>query len=252
MIVCAYVACVDVVVACAPRIWDLGQAVDVGLRTVATLLLKTPRAASDPFVMAQVGAASTLFKHRAHTVSQRFSPTFDPKLHGTSTIKLAVVVLYACVLDQVSGAEALFFAGGDQSNYVGRIAGKPLEALVRGKAAHVTIGGTSAGLAIQVHIVVPRSRDERRPGVVDLLWTLDCVRVVCAESQDRKPFLIPYPALPFFPPSAGQLDLCRVPRLRHQRPRHGQPVRATQPNIHTHTHARTILTHALYLEDAEL
>ena len=43
----------------------------------------------------------------------------------------------------------MFFAGGDQSNYVSRIAGRPLEALLRGKAGHVTIGGTSAGHAIQ-------------------------------------------------------------------------------------------------------
>ncbi len=45
--------------------------------------------------------------------------------------------------------QALFFAGGDQSNYVSRIAGTPLEALLAGKSGHVTIGGTSAGLAIQ-------------------------------------------------------------------------------------------------------
>ena len=52
------------------------------------------------------------------------------------------------VLAKAKGAGALFFAGGDQSNYVGRISGSPLEALVRGKASRVTVGGTSAGLAI--------------------------------------------------------------------------------------------------------
>jgi cyanophycinase-like exopeptidase len=83
-------------------IYDLGQGAPAGLRTVTTIILKSPRASSDAFV-----------------------------------------------LSKVQNAEALFFAGGDQSNYVGRIAGRPLDALVRGKAAHITVGGTSAGLAIQ-------------------------------------------------------------------------------------------------------
>lgn len=53
------------------------------------------------------------------------------------------------VLDRVRGADAIFFAGGDQSLYMERWAGTPLAdelnaAIKRG----VPIGGTSAGLAI--------------------------------------------------------------------------------------------------------
>lgn len=53
------------------------------------------------------------------------------------------------VLDKVKKAEAVFFAGGDQWNYVGKWKDTPLlnelnEALERG----VPMGGTSAGLAI--------------------------------------------------------------------------------------------------------
>ena len=39
--------------------------------------------------------------------------------------------------------------GGDQSKYVDRISGSSLEGLLRAKGANVTIGGTSAGNAIQ-------------------------------------------------------------------------------------------------------
>jgi len=53
------------------------------------------------------------------------------------------------VLDIVKNADAIFFAGGDQSKYVSRIAGSSLEALLRGMAPLVSIGGTSAGNAIQ-------------------------------------------------------------------------------------------------------
>ena len=52
------------------------------------------------------------------------------------------------VLAKVRSAEAIFFAGGDQSNYVERIAGTPLEPLLRTKSGAVTVGGTSAGNAV--------------------------------------------------------------------------------------------------------
>jgi len=74
----------------------------LGLRTAATLILNSRRAASDEFV-----------------------------------------------LSKVRSAEAIFFAGGDQSNYVERIAGTPLEPLLRSKSGSVSVGGTSAGNAIQ-------------------------------------------------------------------------------------------------------
>ncbi|AZB43090.1 peptidase [Bacillus sp. FJAT-42376] len=53
------------------------------------------------------------------------------------------------VLDKVSKAEAVFFAGGDQFNYVDYIKNTPLEDVINQLIQkNVPIGGTSAGLAI--------------------------------------------------------------------------------------------------------
>lgn len=53
------------------------------------------------------------------------------------------------VLSRVANADAIFFAGGDQSKYVDRILDTPLDELLKDKSCKVTIGGTSAGNAIQ-------------------------------------------------------------------------------------------------------
>ena len=53
------------------------------------------------------------------------------------------------VLEKVRNAEAIFFAGGDQSNYVKMWRDTPLSAAIQNRVdAGVPIGGTSAGLAI--------------------------------------------------------------------------------------------------------
>lgn len=53
------------------------------------------------------------------------------------------------VVDKVAKAEALFIAGGDQSDYVKLWKGTPLAAAINGLIARkVPVGGTSAGLAI--------------------------------------------------------------------------------------------------------
>lgn len=53
------------------------------------------------------------------------------------------------VLDKVDKAEAIFFAGGDQWNYVGKWKDTPLQAaLNRAILDGIPMGGTSAGLAI--------------------------------------------------------------------------------------------------------
>ena len=55
----------------------------------------------------------------------------------------------ASVLRSIDGAEAIFLAGGDQSNYVEYWKGTPVEAAIhRASKRGVPIGGTSAGLAI--------------------------------------------------------------------------------------------------------
>jgi cyanophycinase len=53
------------------------------------------------------------------------------------------------VLDRVAKAEAVFIAGGDQSDYVTMWKNTPLEALLKRMIKrHVPMGGTSAGLAV--------------------------------------------------------------------------------------------------------
>lgn len=53
------------------------------------------------------------------------------------------------VLEKIRNAEAIFFAGGDQWNYVRMWRDTPLSAVIQKRVEqHVPIGGTSAGLAI--------------------------------------------------------------------------------------------------------
>jgi cyanophycinase len=52
------------------------------------------------------------------------------------------------VLDRVRNAEAVFIAGGDQSDYMRLWAGTPLQAAMQEAAARAPFGGTSAGLAV--------------------------------------------------------------------------------------------------------
>jgi cyanophycinase len=52
------------------------------------------------------------------------------------------------VLDLVTNAEAIFFAGGDQSDYLKYWAGTEVQSIIQSKLSQITVGGTSAGLAI--------------------------------------------------------------------------------------------------------
>lgn len=67
----------------------------------------------------------------------------------TLVLKDAQAAHDAFVLERVSKAEAIFLAGGDQWNYVGKWKDSPLlEALNAAILKGVPIGGTSAGLAV--------------------------------------------------------------------------------------------------------
>jgi len=53
------------------------------------------------------------------------------------------------VIARIKGAEALFIAGGDQSDYINFWEGTPVQAAIQELASHnIPIGGTSAGLAL--------------------------------------------------------------------------------------------------------
>jgi cyanophycinase len=82
---------------------------------------------------------------------------YNPYIAGLGTVNsVATLILKAreasadpFVLDKVQHAEAIFLAGGDQSNYVTMWKDTPLEDAIRAAAARgVPVGGTSAGLAV--------------------------------------------------------------------------------------------------------
>jgi cyanophycinase len=52
------------------------------------------------------------------------------------------------ILDIISNADAIFFAGGDQSKYLSYWVGTPVQEIIQDKLNSVTVSGTSAGLAI--------------------------------------------------------------------------------------------------------
>src|SRR5262245_1848032 len=63
------------------------------------------------------------------------------------------------VLQTINNAEALFIAGGDQSNYVNYWKGTPVEDAIHALAARgVPIGGTSAGTAILSEFIYAAQR----------------------------------------------------------------------------------------------
>ena len=88
------------------------------------------------------------------------------KMHGVNSVVSFVITDRASssrpdVVETVRRAEIVFFAGGDQCNYIRWIKGTPVEAAV--KSVHRrggAIGGTSAGLAIQGEIVYDACPDQ--------------------------------------------------------------------------------------------
>lgn len=52
------------------------------------------------------------------------------------------------VISLLQNAEALFFAGGDQNDYITQWVDTPVQSTLQEKLKTVTIGGTSAGCAI--------------------------------------------------------------------------------------------------------
>lgn len=82
---------------------------------------------------------------------------YNPYVRKTGTVNSAATLILKTreassdptVLDTVRKAEAIFFSGGDQWNYVSRWKGTPLHKLLQERInAGIPVGGTSAGLAI--------------------------------------------------------------------------------------------------------
>ena len=78
------------------------------------------------------------------------SAVLGKKLNSVSTIQFISKEASndSVVLSYIQNAEAIFFAGGDQSVYTGLWQDTAVQRLLQGKLSTVTIGGTSAGCAI--------------------------------------------------------------------------------------------------------
>jgi cyanophycinase-like exopeptidase len=53
------------------------------------------------------------------------------------------------VLDTIRNAEAIFFAGGDQSDYVKYWMDTDVQKIIQEKLSNITVGGTSAGCMVE-------------------------------------------------------------------------------------------------------
>ncbi len=82
---------------------------------------------------------------------------YNPYIAGLGTVNSAATLILKTreasadpfVLDKIQHAEAIFLAGGDQSDYVRMWKDTPLEDAIRAATARgVPVGGTSAGLAV--------------------------------------------------------------------------------------------------------
>lgn len=72
------------------------------------------------------------------------------RLHSVTTIlfKNSKASSNSLVLSTIANAEAVFFAGGDQGDYYKLWSGTEVQTILQEKVSSITIGGTSAGLAI--------------------------------------------------------------------------------------------------------
>src|SRR5689334_21516606 len=72
------------------------------------------------------------------------------KLNSVTTIlfKNAKASTDSTVLQMIQNAEAVFFAGGDQGDYISYWSDTEVQTILQDKISTITIGGTSAGLAI--------------------------------------------------------------------------------------------------------
>ncbi len=82
---------------------------------------------------------------------------YNPYIYGMGGISSVETIIIPShdaandpfVLSRIKGAEALFIAGGDQSDYINFWQGTPVETAIQDLASkNIPIGGTSAGLAV--------------------------------------------------------------------------------------------------------
>jgi cyanophycinase len=136
------------------QIFVEGNAHDVQAKTTFGIALMgggTDQAEAFRWFLAKAGGGDVVVLRASGT------DAYNPYMAGlaqvnsvtTIVIKDRSAALDAVVVEKVRNAEALFFAGGDQWNYVKMWRDTPLAEAIQGLVKrNVPIGGTSAGLAI--------------------------------------------------------------------------------------------------------
>ena len=89
------------------------------------------------------------------------SIALDAQLNSVTTLLMSPAdSTNSTFLKYISDAEAIFIAGGDQSTYIKQWTGTEVQAILNSKLSTVTMGGTSAGLAILGGYIFSAESDE--------------------------------------------------------------------------------------------
>ena len=78
------------------------------------------------------------------------SSSIDAQLNSVTTLVMGTKAdsHNSSFLDHIQNAEAIFFAGGNQAEYMAKWVNTPVQQIIQSKLATTSVGGTSAGLAI--------------------------------------------------------------------------------------------------------
>jgi cyanophycinase len=136
------------------QIWTTGSAEDIQTKTAFGIALMGGGTDQDDafrWMIEKSGGGDFLILRASGT--DAYNPYLNKlgKLNSVTTILIRdrAAASDPAVVERVRHAEAIFFAGGDQSNYVRMWRDTPLSAAIQDAVRRkVPIGGTSAGLAI--------------------------------------------------------------------------------------------------------
>jgi cyanophycinase len=136
------------------RIWATGSSGDVQPKTTFGIALMGGGTDQDDafrWMIAKSGGGDFVILRASGT------DAYNPYINGLGKLNSVTTILIRersaasdpAVVERVRHAEAIFFAGGDQANYVRMWRDTPLSAAIQDAVRrNVPIGGTSAGLAI--------------------------------------------------------------------------------------------------------
>jgi cyanophycinase len=158
-----------ILVACAP-VWAakhpsytyfrVGNANDVATATTAGTVLMgggTDVDAAFQWMCGKAGNGDFLVIRATGT--DAYNPYIQDLCQGVNSVATLIIPSAAAANDPgvaaiMQNAEAIWIAGGDQSNYINFWTGTPVQSILNAKiAAHVPVGGTSAGMNVLTQFV---------------------------------------------------------------------------------------------------